>query len=80
MELLVVTDTKTLVFYKHASCPVRSFSIGSNNYTIVAIYRSGPTATSNLTWVLALDFLTATERAALRLHVCDEDLRLQRLL
>ena len=52
--------------------PSAEFSIGSNNYTIVALSVG---TTGNLNFNLAAGTqLTATERAALRLHVCDEDL------
>ena len=52
--------------------PSAEFSIGSNNYTIVAL---SVVTNGDLLFNLASTTpLTATERAALRLHVCDEDL------
>ena len=52
--------------------PSAEFSIGSNNYTIVAL---SVVNAGDLLFNLASGTpLTATERAALRLHVCDEDL------
>ena len=51
--------------------PSAEFSIGSNNYTIPALTVG---TTGDLLFNLAArTILTATERAALRLHVCDED-------
>ena len=52
--------------------PSAEFSIGSNNYTIVAL--SVVNAGDLLFNLASTTPLTATERAALRLHVCDEDL------
>ena len=52
--------------------PSAEFSIGSNNYTIVGL-SVGNTGDLLLN-VAATTQLTATEKAALRLHVCDEDL------
>ena len=52
--------------------PSAEFSIGSNNYTIVAL-SVGTTGDLNFNLADGTQ-LTATERAALRLHVCDEDL------
>ncbi len=46
------------------------FSIGSNNYTIGGILVSTGRLDFNLS---ALDVLTAAEKAALRLHVCNEN-------
>ena len=52
--------------------PSAEFSIGSNNYTIVALSVG---TDGDLKFDLGAGTqLTATERAALRLHVCDEDL------
>ena len=52
--------------------PSAEFSIGSNNYTIAGL---SVNTTGDLTFnVTGGTKLTATERAALRLHVCDEDL------
>ena len=51
--------------------PSAEFSIGSNNYIIPALTVG---TTGDLFFNLAATtILTATERAALRLHVCDED-------
>ena len=52
--------------------PSAEFSIGSNNYTIVAL--SVVTSGALIFNVAASTNLRATERAALRLHACDEDL------
>ena len=50
--------------------PSAEFSIGSNNHTIVAL---GVVTAGDLYFNVDTN-LTATEEAALRLHVCDEDL------
>ena len=70
-ELLVVTDTNTLGLAS-SLLPSADFSIGSNNYAIAGL---SVEKTGDLLLNVATNTqLTATEKAALRLHVCDEDL------
>ena len=54
-----------------SSLPSAEFSIGSNNYTIAGLLVEN--AGDLILNVAPATQLTATEKAALRLHVCDED-------
>ena len=54
-----------------SSLPSEEFSIGSNNYTIAGLLVEN--AGDLILNVAPTTQLTATEKAALRLHVCDED-------
>ena len=54
-----------------SSLPSAEFSIGSNNYTIAGLLVEN--AGDLILNVAPTTQLTATEKAALRLHVCDED-------